>query len=209
MWTQLQDDPIKLIIFIGGIFFLFFALKLLFDVIKAISKWVFIFSILAALAYAYYYFEVKKNAPDPLTILTPHKDEWDDLSPLRSGENIIQPWIESGKVSLKEGVSIYGLRTEIANAVPEIVESFAQAKCLPVWITSGSDSHPLKSQHSNGLALDIRLKQLTPKQRSKIIRSITQKIGPKYFILHEDVGKNNEHLHIHWKRQPKKPSSTK
>ena len=77
-------------------------------------------------------------------------------------------------------------------------EVFKDDNYRPV-ITSGNDSdkHGEQSAHYACAAVDIRIKDVEDvKIRKTLAKSITEDLGSRFVVLHEDIGMANEHLHI-------------
>jgi len=69
-------------------------------------------------------------------------------------------------------------------------------------ITSGNDGHEHSrhSKHYKDAALDFRLNDISSRQDKRNIYNILKaNLGYNYYILHEDQGKKNEHIHIQMK----------
>ena len=101
-----------------------------------------------------------------------------------------------------ESVNIDCLRPELDTAINMVVsiyhEVFENDNYRPV-ITSGNDSdkHGERSAHYACAAVDIRIKDIDDlEMRKAIAQAITEELDSRYAVLHEDVGKANEHLHI-------------
>jgi hypothetical protein len=101
-----------------------------------------------------------------------------------------------------ESVNIDCLRPELDTAINMVVsiyhEVFENDNYRPV-ITSGNDSdkHGERSAHYACAAVDIRIKDIDDLEiRKAIAQAITEELDSRYAVLHEDVGKANEHLHI-------------
>jgi hypothetical protein len=101
-----------------------------------------------------------------------------------------------------ESVNIDCLRPELDTAINMVVsiyhEVFESDNYRPV-ITSGNDSdkHGERSAHYACAAVDIRIKDIDDlEMRKAIAQAITEELDSRYAVLHEDVGKANEHLHI-------------
>ena len=102
-------------------------------------------------------------------------------------------------------VNIDCLRPELDTAINVIVaayhEVFEDDNYRPI-ITSGNDSdkHGERSAHYACAAVDIRTKDIDDiKIRKALAKAITEELDSRYYVLHEDVGKANEHLHIQLK----------
>ena len=102
-------------------------------------------------------------------------------------------------------VNIDCLRPELDSAINIVVatyrEVFENENYRPV-ITSGNDSdkHGERSAHYACAAVDFRIKDIENIEvRKALAKAITEDLGSRYFVLHEDVGRANEHLHIQLK----------
>lgn len=67
-----------------------------------------------------------------------------------------------------------------------------------LWITSGNDrTHKTGSKHYDGKALDYRTKLIpTVDQKNTMFAQVKAALGPQFFVDLEDLGKDNEHLHV-------------
>ncbi len=75
-----------------------------------------------------------------------------------------------------------------ANGVPEL------------WITSGNDSTHMKgSKHYEGKALDFRVHGIPQPTQQVIAKAVQEALSPEFFVLLEDSGKANEHLHVEFR----------
>ena len=94
------------------------------------------------------------------------------------------------------------LRPELDTAINIVAsvyhEVFKDDNYRPV-ITSGNDSdkHGERSAHYACAAVDIRIKDVENLGTRKVVaQKIRDELGSRYTVLHEDVGKANEHLHV-------------
>lgn len=101
-----------------------------------------------------------------------------------------------------ESVNIDCLRPELDTAINIVAavyhQMFKDDNYRPV-ITSGNDSdkHGERSAHYACAAVDIRIKDVeNVKIREALAQAIRDELGKQYTVLHEDIGKANEHLHI-------------
>ena len=99
-------------------------------------------------------------------------------------------------------VNIDCLRPEVDTAINIVVaiyhEVFKDDNYRPV-ITSGNDSdkHGEQSAHYACAAVDIRIKDVENLEVRKVLaRKIRDELSSRYFVLHEDIGEVNEHLHV-------------
>lgn len=68
-------------------------------------------------------------------------------------------------------------------------------------VTSGTDGiHSANSSHYDGLALDFRTKDIESiNDKNAMISEVRASLGGDYFVLFEDEGLSNEHLHIEYR----------
>lgn len=99
-------------------------------------------------------------------------------------------------------VNIDCLRPEVDTAINIVAsiyhEVFKDDNYRPV-ITSGNDSdkHGERSAHYACAAVDIRIKDVENQNtRKDLAQKIRDELGPRYTVLHEDIGMANEHLHV-------------
>jgi len=111
-------------------------------------------------------------------------------------------------ISLKEGVSILGLKPEIIFAQQLIHHLYNRIdrECV---ITSGTESkHSSKSKHYLGLALDFRIRNLHSGEdfeiteqdfsiASDIVATAKSKLGPSFTVILEST-----HIHIEFNGFP-------
>ena len=102
----------------------------------------------------------------------------------------------------KPGVSFNMLRPEMDSVISIVANVYHTAmnddEFKPL-ITSANDfeGHAEKSAHYVGAALDFRIKDMGKKvDRKKLVQTIREELGSRFIVLHEDVGKANEHLHV-------------
>ena len=107
-------------------------------------------------------------------------------------------------IKIKPGVNMKVI-PEIDTALYEIIDIYRKilkdSTYMPL-ITSANDynGHSKNSAHYRGAAVDIRIRDLDKTSKKNIIVTIKKTLGKGYFILHEDIGSTNEHLHIQLKR---------
>ena len=70
-------------------------------------------------------------------------------------------------------------------------------------ITSGNDSaHKPKSKHYENLAVDVRAKSFPDLvTKTRFVDALRKELGPTFTVLHECVGKPNEHFHLQAKKK--------
>lgn len=102
----------------------------------------------------------------------------------------------------KPGVDFSGLSQEIVEAVWQASTHFA-AMNLDMIVTSGRDGkHKPTSYHYSGDAVDFRSKHVP---RSKVVHlrdAIAKHVGPRYDVLLENLGGEQEHYHMEYNRRP-------
>lgn len=70
-------------------------------------------------------------------------------------------------------------------------------------ITSANDfgGHAKNSAHYRGEAVDFRIKDVDFVTKRQIVDATKEILGGGYFVLHEDAGYANEHLHVQVRRR--------
>ena len=107
----------------------------------------------------------------------------------------------------KWGVNLESLRPEIDSAIAVVVQAYcdmAEDDGFKPLITSANDfdGHAAKSAHYAGAAIDFRIKDMgSLADRRELVQMIRDGLDERFLVLHEDIGKMNEHLHIQLKRQ--------
>lgn len=71
-------------------------------------------------------------------------------------------------------------------------------------ITSANDfgCHARFSKHYMNLALDFRIREVPKENRGELVSAIKKALGERFFVLWEDAGTTNEHLHIELRDPP-------
>lgn len=103
-------------------------------------------------------------------------------------------------IEIKSGVRLHGIR-------PELVLAIAVAEGL--WMGAGAPSlvitaaiegaHTEASDHYAGCAVDFRTKNLPAGKPETMRAALMAALGDDFFILHENVGGTNEHIHCSWR----------
>lgn len=105
----------------------------------------------------------------------------------------------------KVGVNLSTVRPEIDSAIAVVVwvyRIFANDDDFMPIITSADDyeGHATRSAHYAGAAIDFRIKDMgTLDERRMLAQKVRDELGERFFVLHEDVGRINEHLHVQLK----------
>ena len=92
---------------------------------------------------------------------------------------------------LKAGVDVGGLRPEM---VPVLLAAFAiyQAEGKRLVVTSALDGkHSKGSRHYVGLALDLRSREFSAVQKTRVVNQLKAALGEQY-----DVVKEKSHFHV-------------
>lgn len=102
----------------------------------------------------------------------------------------------------KWGVNLDPIRPEIDSAIAVVVWAYcniAENGNFKPLITSANDfeGHAAKSAHYTGAAVDFRIKDMgNLASRRELVQMIRDGLDDRFLVLHEDIGKSNEHLHI-------------
>jgi hypothetical protein len=101
-------------------------------------------------------------------------------------------------VSLKPGVSVAGVRPEIAIAITVAASIYAKYElgCVVTSIVDGKHSHG--SIHYSGGACDLRTRHVPKALRATIANELREALGSDY-----DVVLEGDHIHVEF--QPKGP----
>lgn len=105
----------------------------------------------------------------------------------------------------KSGVNLSTLRPELDSAILVVVAAYREImeddNFMPV-ITSGNDfeGHAVRSAHYSGAAVDFRIKDIGDvKTRKALAELVAEDLDSRFLVLHEDIGRANEHLHVQLK----------
>lgn len=102
--------------------------------------------------------------------------------------------------SIKPGVRIFGMRTEMAFANDAVVEAFKETghDCV---MTAGVDGkHSRASAHYNGCAADYRTRHIASGLRQELADKIKARLGADFDVILE---LDPPHLHVEF--DPKDP----
>ncbi len=105
----------------------------------------------------------------------------------------------------KAGVNLSTVRPEIDSAISVVVwvyRLFAEDDDFMPLITSADDyeGHATRSAHYAGAAIDFRIKDMgNLDDRKELAQKVRDELGERFFVLHEDIGRSNEHLHVQLK----------
>lgn len=104
------------------------------------------------------------------------------------------------KVTCKPGVRLVGLTAGLCRILSVLEELSRTATGLPaeLVITSINDStHGPTSRHYRNEAIDLRSKNFDGREAKRLFRGLFERsLGPKFRVLFEGEGTDNEHFHI-------------
>ena len=106
----------------------------------------------------------------------------------------------------KPSVNLEAILPEIDSAISVVVWAYCVAtgdENFKPLITSANDyeGHSAQSAHYSGAAVDFRIKDMgSLAEREELVSLIREELGDRFTVLHEDIGKNNEHLHVQLRR---------
>ena len=99
-------------------------------------------------------------------------------------------------IKVKEGVIFKCLRPEIYTILGHIDSIFKAAGAEAVITSAADGKHMRESFHYRDLALDLRSKQLSNDQvKLEVLEQLRKKLGEKYQVILESLGKPGEHYH--------------
>ena len=94
-------------------------------------------------------------------------------------------------MEFKKGVLITGVQPEIVLAII-IIEGVCDGLGVDLVITSCRDGeHSKNSKHKLGFAVDIRTRDLSDHEKTKLAQDIRAALTSEFFVLLED-----DHIHI-------------
>ena len=105
----------------------------------------------------------------------------------------------------KSGVNLDPIRPELDSAISVVAwayHTFLEDDNFRPLITSANDfeGHAQQSAHYVGAAIDFRIKDVGNRaDRERLAALVREELGDRFLVLHEDIGRANEHLHIQLK----------
>lgn len=105
----------------------------------------------------------------------------------------------------KSGVNLDPIRPELDSAISVVAwayHTFLNDDNFKPLITSANDfeGHAHKSAHYVGAAIDFRIKDVgNLLDRKRLAALVREELGDRFLVLHEDIGRANEHLHVQLK----------
>lgn len=102
-------------------------------------------------------------------------------------------------IAIKPGAKIEGIRPEILLGVC-VVHSVFQTYSVPLMtITEGTGGkHMEGSKHYQGLAVDIRSKNIPEMAKNAILKECQVNLGENFDFLLEQAGEAGEHFHLEY-----------
>jgi hypothetical protein len=102
----------------------------------------------------------------------------------------------------KAGVNLDPIRPELDSAISVVAwayHTYLEDDNFKPLITSANDyeGHTQQSAHYVGAAIDFRIKDVGNRaDREKLAALVREELGDRFLVLHEDIGRANEHLHV-------------
>lgn len=102
----------------------------------------------------------------------------------------------------KPGVNFESVHPALDSAISVVVWAYAVAtgdETFKPLITSANDyeGHSAQSAHYSGAAVDFRIKDMgSLADRKNLVNLIREELGDRFTVLHESIGRANEHLHV-------------
>ncbi len=102
-------------------------------------------------------------------------------------------------IALKHSVKLKDLQPQIVLAI-QIAEGVWVKYGSPLLVvTSCNDStHKEGSFHYRGLAVDLRIKNISEANQPVLVKDLMVMLGPEYDVIWEDAMGPNAHVHIEW-----------
>lgn len=101
-------------------------------------------------------------------------------------------------ILLKDNVCITNLQPLMCYALIVAARCFWR-RGYDIVVTSGRDGkHRADSLHPEGLAVDLRSKNVKDDEKIDLLHEIQDELGLDYDCLIEDIGMANEHFHLEW-----------
>ena len=102
----------------------------------------------------------------------------------------------------KAGVNLDPIRPELDSAISVVAwayHTYLEDDNFKPLITSANDfeGHAQQSAHYVGAAIDFRIKDVGNRaDRERLAALVREELGDRFLVLHEDIGRANEHLHV-------------
>ncbi len=136
-----------------------------------------------------------------------HKRDAVEQSVVRFRDNLQRNYHEQmlNLTRQKSGVNLDPIRPELDSAISVVAwayHTFLEDDNFKPLITSANDfeGHAQQSAHYVGAAIDFRIKDVGNRaDRERLAALVREELGDRFLVLHEDIGRANEHLHIQLK----------
>lgn len=99
---------------------------------------------------------------------------------------------------LKPGVQLANLSAQMVLAAEIVNACYQNVGVKECVITSGSDGAHRAPLHAVGCALDFRSKNVPRIKLESLRKEVQRSLGPNFDVVLEDVGGENEHLHVEY-----------
>ena len=105
-------------------------------------------------------------------------------------------------IELKPGVRLHGIRPEVVLGI-HVAEGVWDAIGTHTLVVTAciEGIHTNGSSHYNGCAVDLRTKTLAPGHAPQVVAGLKAALGTDFFILLENAGEANEHVHLEFRPQ--------
>ena len=117
----------------------------------------------------------------------------------KKGKELVHTMKRKGLVQLKSKVQVHGVCNELANTIPVITKAYRKStgdRDYKVTITSAIDGkHSNNSHHYKGRAFDLRVRDISRREATKIANNLKSELGDEYRIFWGDKG-HRDHIHI-------------
>jgi translation elongation factor EF-G len=136
-------------------------------------------------------------------------DEFDEIDAIKDkieqkAGNIQQKYHQQirSMTRQKPDVNLEDILPELDSAISVVVWAYCVAsgdENFKPLVTSANDyeGHSAQSAHYSGAAVDFRIKDMgSLAERKELVALIREELGDRFTVLHEDIGKINEHLHV-------------
>ena len=107
----------------------------------------------------------------------------------------------SSYVNIAAGVNVVGLQWEITSVVPSLAGIVQRVTGTKMTITSAVSARVSYSLHPLGLAIDIRDRDFSDAQITKIVADFKAALGPNYDVVREYAntpGATGPHIHVEY-----------
>ena len=103
----------------------------------------------------------------------------------KRGNELVSSLQHKGLVQLKSGVHVDGVCNELVSKIPTVVEAYRKE----------TGKHSNNSHHYKGRAFDLRVRDISYRQATKIANKLEKQLGDDYRIFWGDKG-HKDHIHL-------------